>query len=328
MKTKKTRLISVLLMLVMLLSLAVGCGKEEENYEKADKLVIGIPQKHLYQIMMIMLLQNIQKSNWVLNQNLNTSQVQLTDYKQQLALTVSANDELPDVLVGFTGLSHYIVNEYGEDGYFMDLTDLIDKYGENYKAAFSKLSEEDQKYLTKKGTSTKTGGFYAMPSYYATFTDDRMPLIYINQTWLNKLGLQAPTNIDELYTVLKAFKEQDPNGNGIADELPMLSREEYIAEYIINAFVYFEGFADFNIDDGKIWDPVTTDEYRKALIYTNKLVKEGLISDLSFTLASDTEFKNLISPADGVSKVGIFTGNHEYMVDAKNRCFVGFRCIR
>ena len=30
-----------------------------------------------------------------------------------------------------------------------------------------------------------------------------------------------PTTTDEFYQVLKAFKEQDPNGNGKADEIPM-----------------------------------------------------------------------------------------------------------
>ena len=37
---------------------------------------------------------------------------------------------------------------------------------------------------------------------------------WINQTWLDNLGLEMPTTPEELYTVLKAFKEQDANGNG------------------------------------------------------------------------------------------------------------------
>ena len=43
----------------------------------------------------------------------------------------------------------------------------------------------------------------------------------INKAWLDKLGLQVPTTWDELENVLKAFKTQDPNGNGQADEIPM-----------------------------------------------------------------------------------------------------------
>ena len=45
--------------------------------------------------------------------------------------------------------------------------------------------------------------------------------MFINKTWLDKLGLQMPTTWDELENVLDAFKTQDPNGNGKADEVPM-----------------------------------------------------------------------------------------------------------
>ena len=47
----------------------------------------------------------------------------------------------------------------------------------------------------------------------------------INKAWLDKLGMQVPTTRDELEDVLKAFKTEDPNGNGQADEIPMNIRK-------------------------------------------------------------------------------------------------------
>lgn len=48
------------------------------------------------------------------------------------------------------------------------------------------------------------------------------PLVYLNKTWLDNLGLTYPETVEELYTVLKAFKEQDANGNGDPnDEIPI-----------------------------------------------------------------------------------------------------------
>lgn len=41
--------------------------------------------------------------------------------------------------------------------------------------------------------------------------------VHVRKDWLDKLGLKVPENMDEMYTVLKAFKEQDPDGNGKAD---------------------------------------------------------------------------------------------------------------
>jgi putative aldouronate transport system substrate-binding protein len=39
----------------------------------------------------------------------------------------------------------------------------------------------------------------------------------IRQDWLDKLGLKAPTTLDEFMTVAKAFTENDPDGNGKKD---------------------------------------------------------------------------------------------------------------
>jgi putative aldouronate transport system substrate-binding protein len=51
------------------------------------------------------------------------------------------------------------------------------------------------------------------PSSYTT--------LYINKTWLDKLALNMPDTIDQLMDVLRAFRDQDPNGNGQKDEIPM-----------------------------------------------------------------------------------------------------------
>ena len=48
----------------------------------------------------------------------------------------------------------------------------------------------------------------------ATFTDegfDSHISSIINKEWLDNLGLSIPTNTDELYSVLKAFKENYPD---------------------------------------------------------------------------------------------------------------------
>ena len=44
--------------------------------------------------------------------------------------------------------------------------------------------------------------------------------MYVYRPWLDKLGLDIPETTEEFYQMLKAFKEQDPNGNGVADEIP------------------------------------------------------------------------------------------------------------
>ena len=44
--------------------------------------------------------------------------------------------------------------------------------------------------------------------------------LMMRKDWLENVGMEAPTTIDEWYDVLTAFKEGDPNGNGEQDEIP------------------------------------------------------------------------------------------------------------
>lgn len=112
--------------------------------------------------------------------------------------------------------------------------------------------------------------------------------MFINKVWLDKLGLKVPATFDEYYTVLKAFKERDPNGNGKADEIPLsfVGRDQG-AQYDIYSL-----FAGFGMNDNgdhimvgnkKVYFTANSPEYRSALTYFNKLYKEGLIDPEAFT---------------------------------------------
>lgn len=96
--------------------------------------------------------------------------------------------------------------------------------------------------------------------------------------------------MDELYEVLKKFATEDHNGNGKADEIPLVGIDvnyrSDVVEFLVNAFVYCNDTNVFNVTDGKVWVPYTTDEYRQALIYLNKLYSEGLLSPLFYTISA------------------------------------------
>ncbi|WP_165842304.1 extracellular solute-binding protein [Paenibacillus xerothermodurans] len=125
-----------------------------------------------------------------------------------------ATGDYPDVIFwdwagvprGLTGLIN--------DGVAIKLNDYLDKYAPNYKKALEKYPEV-KKYVTLDD------GTY--PSFFQ-LDPDPMRTSYngliIRKDWLDKLGLQPPTTIDEWHNVLRAFKEKDPNGNGKADEIP------------------------------------------------------------------------------------------------------------
>lgn len=303
---KIKRLACMTLVVILALGLFSGCG-EKKKTSGERVLKVGVPQDAT-----IPDYDANRLSVWIEEQtNIDIEWSFFassgSEYKKQLALMCSANEELPDVLIGFNDLGHYYVNQIGEDGFLIDLSGLIKDHAPNYNKAISKLDKEMQTYIKKKGTNTVDGeSFYAMPSLELEYADNMQTMAYINKTWLDNLGLQKPTTIAELRTVCDAFLTKDPNGNGVKDEIAMLGQ---FTPYIINAFIEYDS-ANFNVKNGKVWDPLYTEEWRQGMACVADFVEKGYYNEYSFTISS-TERKNQISPADGVAKVGMFTGNHE-----------------
>ena len=319
MKKRFTRIISLILVTAMMCGTL--CGKKEDSEAKrsGNVLTVGIPQNS-----------NISDfDNNALTKYLEESlDIELEfvffsssadEYLQQITLMASSEKEtLPDVLWGFWGLGRSSTNEFGEAGYFLDLKDLIEEHGTYFKEAISKQPEEMQQQIYDKITDTSNGAIYTLPYVSYETVDVLQSLTFINQKWLDKVGMSAPTTVDELKSVLKAFAEEDPNGNGMADELPMFSKASGVNDictYIINAFVYYDTLNIFNVTDGKVWAPFASDEYRKAIIYMSELCTQGLLSDLSFTTAESSEVISLITPATGTAITGIFSGHPSSWTD-------------
>jgi len=318
------RVISMLLVLTMVLGLFTACGKKETTSDSdamGEKvtLSLGIPQSSNVTDYENNALTRYLEESLNINIEFVYFASSAADNVQQLALMASGNEEFPDVLLGFD-LDHYTIKEYGQDGYFMDLTDLIDKHGKYYKEQYDKLDKEMQELIQDKGTDDVTGGFYGMPTTCITLPDNLQSMMYINHEWLKAVGKEMPTTIDELYDVLKAFKTQDPNKNGQDDEIPLLAKagnDRDISCYFINAFTYYDSYNPFNSNDGKVWSAMSSDEYRQSLIYMNKLCKEELLSDMCYTFAAKSEFVTLITPADNVAKVGVWCGHPAVWTDAR-----------
>lgn len=132
--------------------------------------------------------------------------------KRNLAL---AGGDYPDVFysarVGSAELARY-----GQQGVFIPLNDLIDKYAPNFKKLMEKYPD------IRKGLTMPDGNIYSLPSFY---DPDLLSMLigtplWINQDWLKKLGMEEPQTTEEFYKYLQAVKATDLNGNGKHDEIP------------------------------------------------------------------------------------------------------------
>ena len=231
-----------------------------------------------------------------------------SDARDKLSVMVNSGTTLPEVLVGF-GLSEITVLQYGSQGAILPLNKYIDSLGVHFREAIQRLTDKDLvKYIT-----SADGNIYYLPGYQEQVGNMWSMRQFINQSWLDKLGLQMPKTTDEFYTVLKAFKEKDPNGNGIADEIPMLGSRAWrssSADALMNAFTYNPADGTDGsrlvIINGKIDVPYNKPEWKDGLIYINKLVSERLLDPTSFT-NDEATFRQLAAAGD-VSTVGFFNG--------------------
>lgn len=200
-----------------------------------------------------------------------------SDPKQKLNISLASGD-YPDVYLGFN-IDQVQLTLYGKDSVFIPLNKLIDKYGVETKKMFSSLP------YTKELSTSPDGNIYGLPSANECFHCTHSTKLWINQKWLDAVGMKMPTTTDEFYQVLKAFKEKDPNGNKKADELPFVGADianSYIDTFLLEAFIDSDRNLQF-LKDGKINAAFTQLEYKEGLKYINKLFKEGLIDKQSIT---------------------------------------------
>jgi putative aldouronate transport system substrate-binding protein len=204
---------------------------------------------------------------------------------------VIASGDIPDIVDGIVGAD--TINRYGMQGIFLAFNDLIKQYAPNMTAVFNNPLQGDEipYSINVWGEITaKDGKIYNIPIVSASNAIG--PVWAIRTDWLDKLGLSMPSTADELYTVLKAFKEKDPNGNGQADEIPFGSSNGGKAGRITPLVNAFDAHMDLYVDpaDKRIKYGPIEPAYRTALAYLNKLYSEGLIEQDYLTATNDQWF--------------------------------------
>ncbi|MFI3207096.1 MAG: hypothetical protein R3Y33_07590, partial [Clostridia bacterium] len=112
--------------------------------------------------------------------------------------------------------------------------------------------------------------------------------LWIYTPWLDTLGLEMPTTTEEFEDVLLAFKNDDPNGNGEADEIPLTGSYSsgWFAdptEHLMNSFVYYQKSDKILLVDGTPTMVYTTDGYRQGVEWLSSLCAQGLLSPDLFT---------------------------------------------
>jgi len=223
--------------------------------------------------------------------NIHIEWIHPTGGNEQFALMIASND-LPDLINWPFGNAKGGPEALIRDNVLIPLTDeMLYTYAPNYMRIMDKNPEWKKTTMLDDGTMFQFMNFNYEPETEKIVTF-QIKGPYIRIDWVRKVGKKAPETIDELYDVLKAFKDQNVNGKG--NVIPFVVGNTLEA---IKAIAGSFGTRwSMHQQNGKVVYGPITDEFKLYVEYMRKWYSEGLINS-DFPVLEDWGAKILNSEA-------------------------------
>ena len=292
---KKKRLLSLALAACMVCAMFSGCSSdssseassagagssaaapEDITFPLAEPVTINVMLPNVANIKDPGALEFFQQREAATNVKIEWETVP-TGWTERKSLMFAAG-QVPDAI--FSAKAFTNADVIKNASFFEPLEGYIDQYCPNIKKMFEERPD------LKKNVTAADGHIYALPQVMPLRPETRN-IMFINQDWLDAVGMSMPETTDEFYEVLKAFKTQDPNGNGQADEIPFIFDGIKPANGITSLFGAF-GLSENTtgdwvmVENGKVSYMMADERLKDAVNYANKLYSEGLIDQEVFT---------------------------------------------
>ena len=204
-----------------------------------------------------------------------------------------------------------------ENDVILRLNEYIDQYGYYLSQVFEEYPEFYTQVLTYEGNIGLYPTSRLDPStrYFESFV--------IRQDWLDTLGLEKPTTVDEWYTVLKAFATQDPNGNGQNDELPFVGNSnEQMGVYRLGSLFGFNAcfYKEYacSILDGKVTFAANAPQFEDYVTTMAQWYAEGLLDPEYASTDATSWQEKVLSDLGGCfygkmnGGIGTLLGSYDY----------------
>ncbi|ANE48411.1 hypothetical protein SY83_21410 [Paenibacillus swuensis] len=202
--------------------------------------------------------------------------------RDRLNLAIASND-IPDIfVVGDLNQLKKLV----QNGMIEDVTKVYEDYAsptfKDFHSAAGNKALEDV---------TFDGKLMAIPNL--SVQSEGHDFAWIRQDWLDKLGLQPPKTFEDLTNIARAFKTQDPDGNGKADTAGFIVGND---PRTFNLGFYANKATRLMIqnEQGEVMSGMDTPEYKAGVAQMAELYKEGLI-DKEFALKDEAKNNEMIA---------------------------------
>lgn len=214
----------------------------------------------------------LQKYEEMTNVHMEFQEVPADGFSENKQLLFASN-ELPDVFLR-SAINANEVSMYGVgSGQLMILDELIEEYAPNLMKIFEESPEK------KQACMASDGHIYTLPFINVSATGKMDFKQWINTKWLDTVGMEIPTTLEEFKEVLIAFRDEDPNGNGEHDEIPLGIREPSSVYALGGSFgLGYQMRSTYDIDEnGTVHNWLCDDKFKDYLMWLNELYEEGLL---------------------------------------------------
>jgi len=279
------KLLCVVLCFMLLVTSLVGCAKDEEataengsssETSSENSNTDGTTSDEPLKISMTLMGGPKVEDSWLEHElesklNVDFEWIMLPGWGEKDAkinLMMSDPETMPDV-IWYNGLDKE-AQQWKEAGLVIDILPYL-------------RQTEEQNILKYYGKDVffhaySDGGMYRLGG---DVPEKNCDTTILRKDWLDKLGLKAPTTVEEFVDVARAFTFDDPDGNGVDDTFGFGGSKgaggaEYRAFYPI--FAAYGAFPDsFQIVDGKIRYAATLPGIKDALIVLRDMYAEGIM---------------------------------------------------
>ncbi|MCL2831592.1 MAG: extracellular solute-binding protein [Treponema sp.] len=225
------------------------------------------------------------------NIHLDLQEVPAQGFEERKNLLFASN-ELPDIFV------KPLINQVQFTMYGSTSKQLIplDPYLQQWAPNINNIIQTNE--AVRISQTAADGHVYVLPQLDFSNTGHMGFMQWINKTWLAKLNLKIPTTPDEFRQVLVAFRDKDPNGNGIADEIPLGIRE-IAAVYVLGGSwgLQHQMNDTINVNNGKVHFWIKDDTFKAYIQYLSGLYADKLLWQNYYKADSRPEWRSNLANA-------------------------------
>ncbi|MDD3334962.1 MAG: extracellular solute-binding protein [Eubacteriales bacterium] len=298
---KLGRVLSLLLLLVFLCSVA-----GQSIAEAMEPITYTIMEKYAYPEYPAdggegkqVLLERWEKDLGITNTDFNVILIAGSDYDAKLNALI-ASDDTPDYF--YCSLDQF--QTFVNNGVIAAVDDLVETMP-HYAAL-------------RTGSALMNYNNYSYNGKHYCFTDVDLPGdlnragVIVRDDWLKKLNLKQPETLDELHDVLKAFRYQDPDGNGAEDTYGMGGNiGNTMFSSVFGAYgVYMNGVTSWMEQDGKLIHSTVAPGVKDALATLHQWYAEDLIDPDMFIIEDQQGQSKFIAGNFGVWENTVWNANN------------------